>query len=100
MSNPALELAVSQKQKDEETIREEDVTDATPKDMRFWLIMVGLLFATFISALDMTGNVVCLSNCSSSKLISFIICLSHKYGATYYCPCTSLPGFHLGRQRI
>lgn len=62
MSNPTLELQASQERKDEETIREEDVIDTTPKDMRFWLIMVGLLFATFISALDMTGNVVCSFN--------------------------------------
>jgi hypothetical protein len=40
----------------EETIREDDGANATPKDIRFWLIILGLLIATFISALDLTGK--------------------------------------------
>jgi hypothetical protein len=31
---------------------------ATPKDLRFWLIILGLLIATFISAVDMTGKML------------------------------------------
>ena len=48
MSNPTLEPATSDEQKDEETIREEVVNDAKPKDMRFWLVMVGLLFVEML----------------------------------------------------
>jgi hypothetical protein len=40
----------------EETVREDDDANATPKDIRFWLIILGLLIATFISALDLTGK--------------------------------------------
>ena len=40
----------------EETVQEHDSANATPKDIRFWLIILGLLIATFISALDLTGK--------------------------------------------
>jgi hypothetical protein len=40
----------------EETIREEDGANATPKDLRFWMVILGLLVATFLSALDLTGK--------------------------------------------
>lgn len=40
----------------EETVREDDGANATPKDIRFWLIILSLLIATFISALDLTGK--------------------------------------------
>jgi hypothetical protein len=42
--------------------RDSDVSDSkatregAPKDLRFWLIIFGLLIATFLSALDMTGQ--------------------------------------------
>jgi len=39
----------------EATIVDEDNANTTPKDHRFWLIMLGLLVATFISALDLTA---------------------------------------------
>jgi hypothetical protein len=44
----------------EATIVDEDKANTTPKDHRFWLIMLGLLVATFISALDLTGKIICL----------------------------------------
>lgn len=41
-----------------ETIRgEENGTASAPKNLRFWLIILGLLVATFISALDVTGTI-------------------------------------------
>jgi hypothetical protein len=40
----------------ETTIIDEDNAITIPKDHRFWLIMLGLLVATFISALDLTGK--------------------------------------------
>jgi hypothetical protein len=45
--------------KKEVTLREDSVYDgsATPKDMRFWMIITSLLIATFLSALDLTGNI-------------------------------------------
>ena len=43
------------------TIKGEDGASATPKDIRFWLIIMSLLVATFLSALDLTGIfIVCL----------------------------------------
>jgi hypothetical protein len=54
-SAPTLE-PTSSKEHGEETIREEEAVNTNPKDSRFWLVMVGLLFATFISALDLTGR--------------------------------------------
>ena len=60
-SAPALEPTSSKEHGEEDTtIREAEVVNTTPKDMRFWLVMVGLLFATFISALDLTGECICL----------------------------------------
>jgi hypothetical protein len=58
---PALEPTapkehVGGEKRREETLREEDNASTTPKDLRFWLIILGLLVATFISALDLTGN--------------------------------------------
>ena len=41
----------------EETIREEDGANSTPKDLRFWMVILGLLVATFLSALDLTGKI-------------------------------------------
>jgi len=40
-----------------ETINEEDAggSESAPKDIRFWLIIMGLLVATFLSALDLTA---------------------------------------------
>jgi MFS family permease len=40
-----------------ETIKEEDAgrSESAPKDIRFWLIIMGLLVATFLSALDLTA---------------------------------------------
>ena len=62
-STPPSEPAVSKEREAlgrettrEETIRGDDVANATPKDTRFWLIILGLLIATFISALDLTGK--------------------------------------------
>jgi MFS family permease len=37
------------------TIKGEDGASATPKDIRFWLIIMSLLVATFLSALDLTA---------------------------------------------
>ena len=65
-SSTALEPTVSKqsgREEDkarEETIREEE-EDASahttpPKDLRFWLIILGLLVATFLAALDLTGK--------------------------------------------
>jgi len=55
MSTPSLAPVVSKEQGGEETIIEEDAVHTTPKDLRFWLIMLGLMVATFISALDLTA---------------------------------------------
>jgi hypothetical protein len=61
-SAPAVEPTSSKEYGEEDTIREAEVVNPTPKDMRFWLVMVGLLFATFISALDLTGKCIFLFN--------------------------------------
>ena len=66
-SSPALDPKSSKEHGEEDTIREEEVVHTAPKDMRFWLVMVGLLFATFISALDLTGKFVCLFDRNPSK---------------------------------
>jgi hypothetical protein len=95
MSNPVLEPGASRDEKDEETIREE-VVNTTPKDMRFWLVMVSLLFATFISALDLTGKVICLFNLNTLSLSTVAFLQSHKYSTSYHCPCLELAGFYLG----
>lgn len=39
----------------------EDGTASSAKNLRFWLIILGLLVATFISALDVTGKIYILS---------------------------------------
>lgn len=61
-SAPALTPTPPKERGEEDTIIEHDAVNTTPKDTRFWLVMVGLLFATFISAVDLTG-----------KFISFLI---------------------------
>jgi len=53
-SAPVPEPPSSKEHGEEDTVKEEAVS-TTPKDMRFWLVMVGLLFATFISAVDLTA---------------------------------------------
>lgn len=45
---------------------EQDGT-SSPKDLRFWLIIMGLLVATFLSALDLTGKIICLPRSSRRK---------------------------------
>jgi hypothetical protein len=45
----------------ETIIAEEDRTASAPKNLRFWLIILGLLIATFISALDVTGKIYIIS---------------------------------------
>jgi hypothetical protein len=64
LSTPPSEPTTASKEREgaqpgstiEETIQEDDSANATPKDIRFWLIIMGLLVATFISALDLTGK--------------------------------------------
>lgn len=46
-----------------ETIQEQEGGNGTPKDIRFWLIIVGLLVATFLSALDLTGMYLLSAEC-------------------------------------
>jgi hypothetical protein len=41
----------------ETIIAKEDRTASAPKNLRFWLIILGLLVATFISAMDVTGKI-------------------------------------------
>ena len=55
-SAPALMPTPPKERGEEDTIIEHDAVNTTPKDTRFWLVMVGLLFATFISAVDLTGK--------------------------------------------
>lgn len=53
----AQQLAEHSIKHDVETIPAaiEQEGSATPKDARFWLVIMGLLIATFLSALDLTG---------------------------------------------
>jgi hypothetical protein len=53
-----LEASAPKEREDarEETIREVEGGSTPPKDMRFWLIIMSLLVATFLSALDLTGK--------------------------------------------
>jgi hypothetical protein len=57
-----LEPTSSKEDGKEEMIREEEVVTTTLRDMCFWLVMIGLLFVTFISALDLTDKSICLFN--------------------------------------
>jgi hypothetical protein len=45
----------------EVTLRAEDNARATSKDLRFWLVIMGLLVATFLAALDLTGKIYLLN---------------------------------------
>jgi hypothetical protein len=53
MSPSALEPTASKEREGDKMIKERDST--MPKDIRFWLIMIGLMVATFLAALDLTG---------------------------------------------
>lgn len=58
-----ITLSPRSQSKDRESVRTisepepEGDGGGTPKDIRFWLIILGLLVATFLSALDMTGKI-------------------------------------------
>jgi hypothetical protein len=55
-STTAMEPTTQNDRDAEETIREENGAATPPKDIRFWLIIMSLLVATFLAALDLTGT--------------------------------------------
>ena len=56
-STTAMEPTTQNDRDAEETIQEENGAGTPPKDIRFWLIILSLLVATFLAALDLTGTI-------------------------------------------
>jgi len=81
----------------EETIREVEGGSTPPKDIRFWLMIISLLVATFISALDLTGKrpIICLSQSFQNIDRMFLYPHSHQYRTSYNCACAEIRRFHL-----
>ena len=67
----------------EETIHGEDASSTPPKDLRFWLIIMSLLVATFLSALDLTGG----------NLLFVSLCRPQKTDCRLYVEQPSVPHF-------
>jgi hypothetical protein len=98
-SPTVLEATVLREREDdekarEETIREVEGGSTPPKDIRFWLIIMSLLVATFLSALDLTGKKVCyLLIPVTDRMLLYPH--SHQYRTSYNCACAEIRRFHL-----
>jgi hypothetical protein len=101
-SPTVLEATVPKEREDDENAREETIREAEggstpPKDIRFWLIIMSLLVATFLSALDLTGKktyyllIQSLQNTDRTLLYPH----SHQYRTSHNCACSEIRRFHL-----